>query len=136
MEEEKLISVLLVSPNTEAKIVEIEENLDSMQELLGGDELDEYMPFDDDVAIVLCRKNQNKMLPNRAIYNEKNEIIDIIFGKFCICFAPLMSEKYLSLPQDLAKKYCEKFRNPEHFFKTNGGIKVVPFVPNEASEER
>ena len=51
------------------------------------------------------------MLPNRAIYSDDKEMQDIIFGQFFVCYAPIESEKFMSLPEDLAKKYEEKFKN-------------------------
>lgn len=39
-------------------------------------------------------------------------------------------------PDDMAKKYSEKFRYPENFFRTNDGIKAVPFKPVSKDMER
>lgn len=45
------ISVLLVEPNKYPKMIEIDDTLESMQEVVGGD-IEEYMPFEDEVAII------------------------------------------------------------------------------------
>lgn len=45
------ISVLLVEPNKYPKMTEIDDTLEAMQEVVGGD-IEEYMPFEDEVAII------------------------------------------------------------------------------------
>lgn len=235
------ISVLLVEPHKYPKMIELEDSLEAMQALVGGD-IEEYMPYEDEVAII-CN-DEGKMrgeVLNRAIYsepteetmtygeltsrfreNERNggkpmtgyivftsdsfekeyseaertyevssrnkafmpnmggysiygssldggdknvrleqymadeyanagkwkvercyvkddsnrEMVDIIAGKFFVCYAPIESEKFLSLPEDLAKKYEQKFKYPERFFKNNGKIEAVPYKPANRDKER
>lgn len=57
-------------------------------------------------------------------------------GDFFICHAPVSAARFMSLPPDLAKKYSEKFRYPENFFRTENGIKAVPFKPVSKDMER
>jgi len=45
------ISVLLIEPNKYPKMIEIDDTLEAMQKVVGGD-IEEYMPFDDDVTII------------------------------------------------------------------------------------
>ena len=45
------IKVLLVEPNKYPRMIEIDDTLESMQKIVGGG-IEEYMPFDDDVALV------------------------------------------------------------------------------------
>ena len=45
------ISVLLVEPNKYPKMIEIDDTLEAMQEVVGG-YIEEYMPFEDEVAII------------------------------------------------------------------------------------
>ena len=49
-EKKNMISVLLVEPNKYPKMIEIEDSLEAMQKIVGGD-IEEYMPFEDEVAI-------------------------------------------------------------------------------------
>lgn len=137
LEEKNKISVLLIEPGQYPKLVDIEENLEVMQKIVGG-YIEEYMPFEDEVAIV-CNE-EGKMMGldlNRAIYDEDNKIADIIAGKFFICSAPLESEKFESLPKDLAEKYMEKFKYPEKFYKDfNGDIVVKQVKPKSKYLER
>ena len=140
IEEKNKISVLLVEPFKEPKMIEIEDDLDAMQEIVGG-YIEEYMPFEDDVAIVCNEEGKMRGLPlNRAIYLDsdpgKRNISDIIAGKFFVCYAPPESENFLSLPDDLAKKYDEKFKSPERFFKRDNEIVAIPFKPKSKEMER
>ena len=47
------------------------------------------------------------------IKDDSKRVLDVIFGSFFICYAPLDSEKFLSLPENLAKKYQDIFKNPD-----------------------
>lgn len=69
-------------------------------------------------------------------YIKEREMIEIMAGDFFICYAPISSEKFLSLPPDLEKKYAEKFRYPETFVRTNDGIKAIPYKPKTKDFER
>lgn len=230
------ISVLLIQPGKYPKTVTIEDSLEAMQELVGGD-IEEYMPFDDEAAIICNEEGKISGLPlNRAIYAEEEvdmrygemtqkfreaekngehlegyivftedsftekyplesrtyavssdnkayrpnmggysiyatsldgtdknvrleaymtderggkdgwkiercymkerEMIEIMAGDFFICHAPISSEKFLSLPPDLEKKYSEKFRYPEKFVRMDDGIKAIPYKPATRDMER
>lgn len=122
---ESKISVLLVEPGKCPKIVKIEDALKAMQCIVGGD-IEVYRPFDDDVAIVCNEEGKVKGFPlNRAIYSDRGELVDIIAGAFFVCYAPVDSEKFLSLPKELAEKYEEYFKEPESFNTEAGGVMVI-----------
>jgi len=130
------ISVLLISPKEYPKVIEIENTLESMQKVVEGN-IEEYMPFDDEVAIVCNEEGKyNGMLPNRAIYSDDKEMQDIIFGQFFVCYAPIESENFMSLTDDMIEKYSEKFKNPERFFRKGNEIVAVPFNPKAVEQER
>ena len=123
------IRVLMVRPGEKAEMVEMGDDLKSMQEMVGG-YIEEYMPFEDDVALVCNEEGKVMNLPpSRAIYGEDWTMQDVIAGPFFVCYAPVESEKFLSLPPDLEEKYKKKFEYPEQFFRTMEVIKAVPFVP-------
>lgn len=131
------ISVLLVEPNKYPKMIEIDDTLEVMQEVVGGD-IEEYMPFEDEVAIICNEEGKiTGMAPNRAVYEENSrEMLDIICGKFFVAYAPFEAERFQSLPPDLAEKYREKFKYPERFMRVNDEIVAVPFKPVRADKER
>jgi hypothetical protein len=141
LNEVETISVLLVQPGQYPKMVEIENNLEAMQKVVGGD-IEEYMPFSDEVAIVCNEDGKAVGLPlNRAVYNEPmeeqpREMVDIIAGDFFVAYAPIESEKFLSLPPDLAEKYQERFKFPEKFVRTQNGIEAIPYKPVSKEMER
>lgn len=131
------ISVLLVEPNKYPKMIEIDDTLEVMQTVVGGD-IEEYMPFEDEVAIICNEEGKiTGMAPNRAVYEENSrEMLDIICGKFFIVYAPFEAERFQSLPPDLAEKYREKFKYPERFMRVNNEIVAVPFKPVRVDKER
>ena len=131
------ISVLLVEPNKYPKMIEIDDTLEAMQAVVGGD-IEEYMPFEDEVAIICNEEGKvNGLTPNRAVYEENSrEMLDIICGKFFIAYAPFDAERFQSLPPDLAEKYRKKFKYPERFMRVNNEIVAVPFKPVRADKER
>ena len=129
------LRVIYVEPGREARAIEIRDDLNEMQSLVGG-HIEEYMPFDDEVAVICNEEGKITGLPlNRGIENENGQLIEIIAGPFFIAYAPLESEEFLSLPADLEEKYKEKFRRPERFFKTPSGIKTVKYEPAEPNEK-
>lgn len=123
------ISVLLVEPGQSPRMIQIEDTLEAMQQIVGG-YIEEYMPFDDPVAIICNDEGKIDGLPlNRAIRAEddRNEIIDVIAGTFFICYAKEDAERFQSLPEEFVKKYSDLFKNPERFFRTANGIVAVPY---------
>lgn len=137
MGENDKLKVLYIEPMKTPKIVEIDGDLESMQNLVGG-YIEEYMPFEDEVAIVCNDEGKiNGLEPNRGIFDKEGELQDIICGSFFICYAPVESEKYLSLPDNLRKKYEEMFRHPEMITrKGTGDIRIMRLPLPEKTMER
>ena len=139
----EMLRVILCKPGEVAEMVEIEDDLDSMQALVGG-LIQEYMPFHsetdprhDDIAIVCNEEGKLMRLPpSRAITDEDGRVLDVIAGPFFICYAPLESERFLSMPEDLEKEYRKRYELPEQFFRTENGIKAVRYEPSKESVER
>lgn len=57
-------------------------------------------------------------------HNKK--IVDIISGTFFVCYAPIESDVFLSIPSDLAQKYAAIFRNPERFILVGDQVIMIP----------
>ena len=116
------INVLLIEPGKYPKQIEIEDTLEAMQETVGG-YIEEYMPFDDEVAVICNEEGKMKNLDlNRGIYDKNGKLLDIICGSFFLCYAPIESEKFLPLPANLRAKYEKMFKEPERFFLSEKGI--------------
>lgn len=141
-ENEKL-RVLLLKPGELAEIVEIDDNLESMQRLVEGN-IEEYMPFEDasdprigDCAVVCNEEGKMRgMELNRGISDQNGRLQDIIAGPFFICYAPVESEKFLSMPPDLEEKMRKKFEFPERFFVSENGIRSKKSEPKKHEREQ
>lgn len=137
--EEKRLQVLLVRPNCKPVLTEISDSLEEMQKLVGGD-IEEYMPFNDDAAIICNDEGKIRRLQlNRAIYTTTGELGDVIAGDFFICRAPIESESFQSLTLEQIEKYKETFRFPvpERFFIAgNGKIVAEKIMPKNKELER
>ena len=135
-EERTTINVLLCEAGKRARMVEMEDNLEAMQKLVGG-LIEEYMPFEDDVALICNDEGKMLGLPmNRAIPGEDGKIMDVICGDFFICYAPIESERFLSLPPELEEKYKEKFYWPEQIFLRNDkGLTAIKYNPEFREQE-
>ena len=121
---DNIIRVLLVNPGEAPKTIELENTLDSMQEAVEGYIEEIYIA--DDIALICNEEGKINSLPlNRAIYDDKGKMVDIIAGSFFIVYAPSNSEKFLSLSDEQIRKYEDKFKYPEYFFKVDGEIVVV-----------
>ncbi len=135
-DKQKLIRVIVCRPGEHAKTRAIEDKLEMMQWLVGGP-IEEYMPFDgddpreEDIAIICNEEGKLRGLPlNRSVKDKDGHVQDIIVGTFFICYAPLESESFESLPPDLEEKYLKKFEHPEHFFRTEKGIVSIHYEPD------
>ena len=134
MKERTTIDVIMVEPGKEARVMTMNDSLEAMQDAVGG-LIEEYMPFEDEVALICT--DEGKLLgmpPSRAIRSDDGQVVDVIAGPFFIAYAPIESENFLSMPDELREKYLEKFRQPERFYRTPEGIKVVKFDLNAERE--
>ena len=122
------IRVVLVEPGKLARIAQIGTTLDTMQQTVGGD-IEAYYPFEEQVCIVCNEEGKINGLPlNRAIRDaDTGDIADIIAGTFFIC--DCSGESFGSLSKEQQKRYLEKYRLPERFFRSRDGIESVPYKP-------
>ena len=99
-----------------------------------GDDIEAYYPFDAQVCIVCNEEGKINGLPlNRAIRDvDTGDIADIIAGTFFIC--DCSGESFGCLSTEQQKRYLEKYRLPERFFRSRDGIESVPYKPQ--SRER
>lgn len=141
-EEKSTFRAIVCRPMERAVVMEIGDDLKSMQEVVDG-MIEEYMPFYDekdprveDIAIVCDDEGKMKHATmNRAVLDDKGNIQDIIAGPFFICYAPIDSEKFQSLPKDLEDKFEEKFRYPEMFFQGDKGLYTEKYDPGLSMPE-
>ena len=131
-DEKEMLRVILCKPGETAKVVEIEDELESMQDLVGG-LIEPYDPFYSETdpryenVILVCNEEGKLMqLPlNRAIVDEDGRVMDVIRGSFFLCYAPVESERFLSIPPDLEEEFLRKYELPEKFYRSENGIEVT-----------
>ena len=127
---ENKIKVLMVEPGKKAYEKEIGTSLEEMYAALHCDCIQTFYPYEDLVVIVHDDEGKiNGSRPNRAIYGENGEMIDIICGKFFICDCSTSSFK--SLPDNMMEKYKRQFLLPERFVRINGEILAMKYDPSK-----
>ena len=127
-EERSTITVLVVEPMKEPYIKEIGSGYKDMQKEVGG-LIQATYPYEDFVGIVCNDESKVNGLPlNRAIYDKGGEMIDIIAGTFLV--VGLEDDSFASLDADLIKKFSEKFKSPEQFFRLGNEIVAIPVKPS------
>lgn len=113
------IRVLLVEPLQKPKLVEIDHTLKAQQEIVGGTVQAVY-PWEDPVAILSDDDGKLKgYYPNRVLEDEDGKPYDILVGPFLI--VGLSEDDFSSLPEELARKYEEKFHWEELFTRSRDG---------------
>ena len=131
-DENEKLRVILCRPGETAEIVVIEDDLESMQELVGG-LIEPYDPFYSETdpryenVILVCNEEGKLMQlpPNRAIVDEDGRVMDVIRGPFFLCYAPVESERFLSIPPDLEEEFLRKYELPDKFYRSENGIEVT-----------
>lgn len=142
-DEKWMLRVILCRPGEAAEIVEIEDDLESMQELVEG-LIEPYDPFYSETdpryenVILVCNEEGKlrQLPPSRAIVDEDGHVMDVIAGPFFLCYAPIESERFLSMPPDLEKEFRKKYELPERIYRTGQGFDVIKFDPGKAEKER
>ena len=125
---QETIKIVSVPVGKQAFAKEISTDLKSLQKEVDG-YIQAIYPFEDEVALICNDEGKLMNLPlNRALRIEGAsglEIYDIIAGDFFICYAPITSENFESMPDDLLQKYLDIFKYPEKFLIKQQTIHVV-----------
>lgn len=122
------INVLICEPLTAPYMKEIDSGLESLQSSVNGI-IQVVYPYEDRVGIVCNDEGKiHGMTLNRAIYNDENEMIDIIAGTFLV--VGLSEDSFCSLSPELAEKYANLFHHPEIFVREGDEIKAIPVKPS------
>ncbi len=121
--------VLVVEPGKEPYMKEIDDATEAMQQEVNGRITATY-PFDDPVGIVYNDDAKQEGLEfNRALFDSSGRPYDVVAGTFLV--VGLGEEKFVSLPEDMATKYAERFASVEIFARVNEKIVMIQ-VPPEA----
>lgn len=120
--------ILLVEPGRKPEIREIDGELHTIQDLVGG-MIQVIYPFSDPVALVCSDDGKLLGLPgNRVLQNEQGQLYDVICGSFFLCGAPAGCDHFVSLTKEQTEKYQKRFKTPKMFLSVNGQIIVLPMV--------
>ena len=118
------MNVLMVEPGKAPYEMQIGDDLQSMQALVGG-YIQAVYPFEQPVALVCCESGKLDGLPlNRALRDADGDIYDIVAGNFII--VGLGKSDFTDLPHELAEQFAEQFRQPEMFMRVDGKIIAAP----------
>ena len=129
------IKVVILEPNKVARIAEIGTELEDLQKVVGGYIEPAYYLDDPDCCVIVNEEGKMNGLPlNRAVYGQDGQMIDIIAGTAFIC--DCSGENFGSLSDEKLKKYTEKFKLPERFYKMNNEFIANPYQPKTKNQER
>ena len=124
------MNVLMVEPGKAPYEMQIGDDLQSMQALVGG-YLEAVYPFEQPVALV-CRESGklDGLTLNRALRDADGDIYDIVAGNFFI--VGLGQNDFTDLPHELAEQFAERFRQPEMFMRVDDKIVAAPMLDEQA----
>lgn len=123
------MQVLLVEPGRAPRKMELKNDLDAMQRVVGG-LLQVIYPFEEPVALVCNDEGKLLGLPaNRGLWDEKGRLYDIVCGPFFLCGAPPEGDSFSSLTEEQLERYGKRFRRLEFFLNLDGQILCLPIGP-------
>jgi len=119
------MKVLIVAPEKRPYAKDIDSDLQSMQEVVGG-LIQAVYPFEEPVALICNEEGKLLNLPlNRALRESgSNHIYDVVVGTFFLCGAPSNSENFESLTEEQIRRYSEVYAVPEVFCYSHGRLLV------------
>ena len=124
------MNVLMVEPGKAPYEMQIGDDLQSMQAVVGG-YIQAVYPFEQPVALVCCESGKLDGRPlNRALRDADGDIYDIVAGNFFI--VGLGQNDFTDLPHELAERFAEQFRQPEMFLRVNDKIVAAPMPKEQA----
>lgn len=128
MKKKNMMKVLLVKPETHPQLVEIENELEVLQKIVGG-LIETVYPFKDEVCLI-CNE-EGKLLNlqmNRALY-DNGSVYDVIAGNFLVVGAGI--DNFCSLTDEQIERYEKRFHQPEMFLRIGQQIVVFPMSDEE-----
>ena len=117
------MKILLVEPNRQPVVREIDGSLESMQQVVGG-LIEAIYPFEDAVALVCNEEGKLCGLPyNRALRDRDGHVYDVVAGTFFLCGAPPDSDRFTDLTEEQIETYTRIYEKPECFL--SNGVRVL-----------
>ena len=126
------MTVLVVEPMKEPRVVTMPTGLEALQKAVGG-YIEAVYPFEDPVALICNEEGKFAGLElNRGLYDDKGKLYDILAGTFLV--TGLTEDNFGSLSPELIEKYTDMYRTPQMFIRVNGELMAVPV--KEAGKEQ
>ena len=126
------MTVLVVEPMKEPRVVTMPTGLEALQKAVGG-YIEAVYPFEDPVALICNEEGKFAGLElNRGLYDDKGKLYDILAGTFLV--TGLTEDNFGSLSPELIEKYTDMYRTPQMFIRVNGELLAVPV--KEAGKEK
>ena len=126
------MTVLVVEPMKEPRVVTMPTGLEALQKAVGG-YIEAVYPFEDPVALICNEEGKFAGLElNRGLYDDKGKLYDILAGTFLV--TGLTEDNFGSLSPELIEKYTDMYRTPQMFIRVNGELMAVPV--KEAGKEK
>ena len=128
------MKVLVIQPEQEPEVREINGDLSSLQAVVGG-LIEAVYPFDEPVALICNEEGKISGLPwNRCLRDAEGDILDILAGTFFLCGAPPDSEDFVSLTEEQLQRYAARFAVPELILRLGERFLVLPYKREAGSK--
>ena len=114
------MKVLLIKPMEHPQVVDIENSLQEFYRILDCDCITATYPWEECAALVT---DDNGLFTEKSFSRYIPELEQPIKGNFFIC--GLGEEDFAELPQDLLRKFRERFWVPEAFVSMFGQMAVI-----------
>lgn len=126
------MDVIYVEPGKPAQKTKICTELSDLQRVVDG--YIEACEVGENI-FVICNEDGkiNGMTPNRALFDEKEDLCDVVFGPFFVCEGK--GERFGSLSEEHLEQYYKRFYKPEQFLVRDNTIVVLPCTPSRSEEE-
>ncbi len=114
------MKVLLIKPMEHPQVVDIEDTLAEYYRILECDCITATYPWADRAVLVT---DDNGLFTEKLFSRYIPELKQPIKGNFFIC--GLSEEDFAELPEDLIRKYTERFWKPEAFISMYGQMNII-----------
>ena len=114
------MKVLLIKPMEHPQVVDIEDSLEEFYRILECDCITATYPWKEQVALVT---DDNGLFTEKPFSRYISELGQPIKGNFFLC--GLGKEDFTELPENLIRKYTERFWVPEAFVSMFGRMSII-----------
>lgn len=118
------MKAIIVEPDARPRVADIQSDLETLQEIVGG-YIQVIYPFEDSVGII-CNEEGKLLLGlqlNRALRDDNGEIFDILCGTFLV--VGLSEDDFIDLTDEQVDKYMKLYHDKEVFIRK--GQRIISF---------